>query len=83
MNYLFSARPNGSDLLNRCWPCGTSLFRGKHVVKAPGNYNQVDTLANLWKNKFADMSSKTTKNFVYPESTAESKSAKRLRAGAN
>ena len=34
-------------------------------------------------NNLAIMSSKTTKNFVYPESTAGSKAAKRLRAGAN
>jgi hypothetical protein len=45
----------------------------------------MDTVANLWENKLVIMSNKArhAKNFVYPESTAGSKAAKRLRAEAN
>ena len=45
----------------------------------------VDTTSNLWENDFVIMSNKArhTKNFVYPESTAGSKAAKRLRTEAN
>jgi hypothetical protein len=44
---------------------------------------RVDTLDNLWENKAANMSNKTAKNFVYPDTTAGSKAAKRLRTEAN
>jgi hypothetical protein len=42
----------------------------------------MDTPGNLWGNIFADMSNKAAKNFVYPDSTAGSKAAKRLRTEA-
>ena len=40
---------------------------------------------NLWENMLVNMSNKArhTKNIVYPESTAGSKAAKRLRTEAN
>ena len=44
---------------------------------------QVDTPHNLWENKVASMSHKAAKNFVYPDSTAGSKTAKRLRTEAS
>ena len=53
--------------------------------RVPGNNKQMDTLVNLWENSLVNMSNKArhTKNFVYPESTAGSKAAKRLRTEAN
>jgi hypothetical protein len=47
--------------------------------------NQMDTPDNLWENNLVNMGNKArhTKNFVYPESTAGSKAAKRLRTEAN
>ena len=51
--------------------------------KVPGNNKQMDTLVNLWENSLVNMSNKATKNFVYPDSTAGSKAAKRLRTEAN
>ena len=51
----------------------------------PVKNKQVDTPGNLWENDLVNMSNKArhTKNFVYPESTAGSKAAKRLRTEAN
>jgi hypothetical protein len=45
----------------------------------------MDTPGNLWENDVANMSNKArhNKNFVYPEGTAGSKAAKRLRTEAN
>jgi hypothetical protein len=45
----------------------------------------MDIADNLWENELVIMSNKArpAKNFVYPESTAGSKAAKRLRAEAN
>jgi len=43
----------------------------------------MDTLVNLRGNSLVNMSNKATKNFVYPDSTAGSKAAKRLRTEAN
>ena len=53
--------------------------------KVPGNNKQVDTQENMCKNVLVNMSNKSrhTKNFVYPENTSGSKSAKRLRTEAN
>ena len=53
--------------------------------KVPGKNKQMDTLVNLWENNLVNMSNKArhAKNFVYPESTAGSKAAKRLRTEAN
>ena len=45
----------------------------------------MDITGNLWENDLVNMSNKVrqSKNFVYPESTAGSKAAKRLRTEAN
>jgi hypothetical protein len=45
----------------------------------------MDITADLWENDLDNMSNKArqTKNFTYPESTAGSKAAKRLRTEAN
>jgi hypothetical protein len=45
----------------------------------------MDTAGNVWENDPVVMSNKArhTKNFVYPDSTAGSKTAKRLRTEAN
>ena len=43
----------------------------------------MDTMANLWEICHANMSNKANKNFVYPDSTAGSKAAKRLRTEAS
>jgi hypothetical protein len=51
--------------------------------KVPGNDKQMDTLVNLWENSLVNMSNKAAKSFVYPDSTAGSKAAKRLRTEAN
>ena len=47
--------------------------------------NRMDTPDNLRENNLVNMGNKArhTKNFVYPESTAGSKAAKRLRTEAN
>ena len=52
---------------------------------APVKNKQVDTASNLWENDLVNMSNKArhTKKFVYPESTAGSKAAKRVRKEAN
>jgi hypothetical protein len=51
----------------------------------PVKNKPMDTASNLWENDHVNMSNKArhTKNFVYPESTAGSKAAKRLRTEAN
>jgi len=51
--------------------------------KVPGNNKRMDTLVNLWENCLVNMSNKAAKYFVYPDSTAGSKAAKRLRTEAN
>jgi hypothetical protein len=43
----------------------------------------MDITGDLWKNDLANMSTKATKNFVYPVRTAGAKAAKRLRTEAN
>ena len=50
--------------------------------KVPGNNKRMDTLDNQWENSLVNMSNKAAKNFVYPDSTAGSKAAKRLRTEA-
>jgi hypothetical protein len=40
----------------------------------------MDAVVNLWENNPANMSNKANKNFVYPDSTAGSKAAKRVAA---
>jgi hypothetical protein len=43
----------------------------------------LDTRQILWEDNPAIMSNKAAKNFAYPDSTAGSKAAKRLRTEAN
>jgi hypothetical protein len=53
--------------------------------RLPAMNKPMDIKGNLWENDPVNMSNKArhTKNFVYPESTAGSKAAKRLRTEAN
>jgi hypothetical protein len=43
----------------------------------------VDTTGNPWENEPVNMSNKANKNFVYPDTTAGAKAAKRVRTEAN
>lgn len=51
----------------------------------PGKLKPVDSKPDLWKTEPATMSNKARqpKNFVYPENTAGTKAAKRVRSEAN
>jgi hypothetical protein len=43
----------------------------------------MDSAGNSWENNPANMSNKANKNFVYPDTTAGAKAAKRLRTEAS